>query len=399
MLKKLKEFIEATELYKTQTAVIITSVLLCCFLSFASEQAVVATNVVCGDESETVVSFSRDPDVIVSKSSFGIVENDELDLENFDAENGNGTIVIEREKKYSSDFMKIAALTISDSVSEAIELADERIESERNVKPFHVKIIDSGKVRRLKVTGGTVEEALVTAGIKLGEDDKVSVPLSASLKKGLEIRIKRIVFKDVVKTVAVDYKTKVQYDPDMYKGESYVKRAGARGEKTEYYIEKTVDSVVKEEMLVGSTVTRKPINEILICGSKERIIPYGSTNSTVNSISELPAKIDIELDENGRPKHYKQRLVGSATAYYGGYATATGEKPMPGRVAVDPREIPYHSKLYIVSCDGNYLYGYSEASDTGGFIYNSNTLVDLYFHTYEECVQFGRRDVEVYVLE
>ena len=72
---------------------------------------------------------------------------------------------------------------------------------------------------------------------------------------------------------------------------------------------------------------------------------------------------------------------------------------MPGRVAVNPKQIPYGTKMYIVSSDGKYVYGYSVAADTGGFTWNgSGTLIDLYMYSYADCVNFGRRTVEVYIL-
>ena len=119
----------------------------------------------------------------------------------------------------------------------------------------------------------------------------------------------------------------------------------------------------------------------------------------VKVISELAPKVKIELDENGKPKNYKKLIVGKATAYCGGGITATGQRAMPGRVAVNPRQIPYGTKMYIVSSDGRYLYGYCEASDTGGFARKGSATVDLYMHSYTDCIQFGRRSVEIYILE
>ena len=46
-----------------------------------------------------------------------------------------------------------------------------------------------------------------------------------------------------------------------------------------------------------------------------------------------------------------------------------------------------------------YVYGYAIAGDTGGFIHNSSTVVDLYIRGYDACKQFGRRNVDIYVLE
>lgn len=92
-------------------------------------------------------------------------------------------------------------------------------------------------------------------------------------------------------------------------------------------------------------------------------------------------------------------LVCSATAYSCegiGY-TASGTVARVGAVSVDPSVIPLGSRLYIVSNDGLYDYGYCVAEDTGGAIIGNT--VDLYFDTLEECYAFGRREVTVYILE
>jgi 3D (Asp-Asp-Asp) domain-containing protein len=50
--------------------------------------------------------------------------------------------------------------------------------------------------------------------------------------------------------------------------------------------------------------------------------------------------------------------------------------------------------MYIVTKDG-IVYGLSVAEDTGV----RGNVVDLYFHSYEECINFGRRSCTVYILE
>jgi 3D (Asp-Asp-Asp) domain-containing protein len=70
---------------------------------------------------------------------------------------------------------------------------------------------------------------------------------------------------------------------------------------------------------------------------------------------------------------------------------------IPGHVAVDPRQFPYGTRLYIMS--GNYVYGYAVAADTGGFVYNgSGVTVDLFFGSNAEAKHFGRRPVDIYVV-
>ena len=49
-----------------------------------------------------------------------------------------------------------------------------------------------------------------------------------------------------------------------------------------------------------------------------------------------------------------------------------------GYVAVDPDIIPYGSKLYIMTKDGSWDYGYAIAADTGGAMLSGRVLVDQY---------------------
>jgi len=100
------------------------------------------------------------------------------------------------------------------------------------------------------------------------------------------------------------------------------------------------------------------------------------------------------------PLRYKKKLTMEATAYEPGPVsngrwatgyTACGYKAGYGVVAVDPRVIPLNTRLYIEG------YGYAIAGDTGGAI--KGNIIDLGFETLEECYEFGRRDVVVYILD
>ena len=89
----------------------------------------------------------------------------------------------------------------------------------------------------------------------------------------------------------------------------------------------------------------------------------------------------------------------TATAYTAGhggadYYTATGTHVRIGTVAVDKRVIPLGTRMYIITNDG-IVYGVSTAEDTGV----RGDKVDLYFNSYQECINFGRRGCTVYILE
>jgi 3D (Asp-Asp-Asp) domain-containing protein len=77
--------------------------------------------------------------------------------------------------------------------------------------------------------------------------------------------------------------------------------------------------------------------------------------------------------------------------------TATGTIAKVGTAAVDPRIIPYGTKMYIESADGSWIYGYAIAEDCGGGI--KGNKIDLFFDTYDECIQFGVRKAVVYIIK
>ena len=54
--------------------------------------------------------------------------------------------------------------------------------------------------------------------------------------------------------------------------------------------------------------------------------------------------------------------------------------------------------MFIVSSDGQYIYGVATAEDTGHPDFICGYRIDLYFDTEYECVQFGARDCQVYIL-
>ncbi len=93
---------------------------------------------------------------------------------------------------------------------------------------------------------------------------------------------------------------------------------------------------------------------------------------------------------------YTQMMSMEATAYLptdGGGAgiTAMGVPATYGIVAVDPDVIPLGSKVYIPG------YGEALAADTGGAIYGYR--IDLCMEDYYQAMEFGRRNVTVFVLK
>jgi 3D (Asp-Asp-Asp) domain-containing protein len=97
------------------------------------------------------------------------------------------------------------------------------------------------------------------------------------------------------------------------------------------------------------------------------------------------------------PSRGERVLVFEATAYCYGNITKTGTSPVEGRtIAVDPEVIPLGSRVYV-SCESwPEVNGWYIAEDTGGVI--KGNIIDVYMQDYDDCIQWGRRQVEVRVL-
>lgn len=101
------------------------------------------------------------------------------------------------------------------------------------------------------------------------------------------------------------------------------------------------------------------------------------------------------IEINGETVRYSQQMEMVASMYATGEPgvgtrTASGLTVREGIVATDPDVIPLGTLLYVEG------YGYAVASDTGGGI--RGAMIDLFTHSYDEAIQFGRRTRQVYVL-
>ena len=80
-----------------------------------------------------------------------------------------------------------------------------------------------------------------------------------------------------------------------------------------------------------------------------------------------------------------------ATAYTGYSTTSTGQKPVWGTIAVDPKIIPYGTKVYIPQFGRTFI-----ANNTGGAI--KGNKIDIFMNTKKECYNWGRRTIEIQIL-
>lgn len=255
----------------------------------------------------------------------------------------------------------------------------------------NVTVTADGQSVVLCLQAGTkAAQAVEASGITRGEEDFLNVPETRYVTDGLEIAITRVTYQEYTKDFSIAFSTETRYTSDLRQGASKVSQAGVAGVRTVTYRQRLENGEVVSTETVKEEITRQPVKKIILKGTKVGKV-----------VSEAP--FDIPLDSAGQPLNYTKKLTGSATAYTSdrgdsGTHTASGRLAQVGVVAVDPRVIPYGTKLWIVSRDGTFVYGYAVAGDTGGAVRSGKLLVDLYFDTYGECSRFGRRTMNVYVL-
>ncbi|MBQ8860097.1 MAG: G5 domain-containing protein [Ruminococcus sp.] len=300
--------------------------------------------------------------------------------------------------------------TYSTSTSSILSQADIRLsradEVKRNdvedmiyievLRAFTVPIEYHGEKTQVEVADGTVEEALKKAQITLSENDVLNISTDTKLYDGIEIAVDELKYKSKVDEKTIDFDTVYEESDEYPLGFEEVTQQGKNGKAlvttTYKYVNGEFDTICGEV----EKVTQPPVDKVVLKGTAEVSQVSNITSSTSSSGSSTSSGESASGKVDGLS--YSKVLHGTATAYTAsqGALTATGVPAYVGGVAVNPNIIPYGSKLYIV-CDG-YTYGYATAVDTGGALMSGTALVDLYMSTYDECINFGRRNVTVYVL-
>lgn len=249
-----------------------------------------------------------------------------------------------------------------------------------------VSLTADGKTQDVLLPYGKVGQSLILAGIRISQDDILSVDRNTKVDDISELSIKRVIYKNISVTEEIPFDSKKENSDKIELGETKLKTEGADGEKLVTKRVKYIDGEKDSEKVIAEKVTKAPVDEVTLVGTKGAASADGEGTFT---------------DENGVKVAYSYKLTGSGTAYTApaGALTASGHEVYEGGVAVNPALIPYGSKLYIETTDGSFTYGYATAIDTGGALMDGSAVVDLFYFSLDDCYSFGRRDVNVYVIE
>lgn len=288
-----------------------------------------------------------------------------------------------------------------------------------------VTVINRGAQSVIGTYGETTGSLLARMGITPGTGDTLSCSSETQTYDGMTIELVHTETRIEEEDTTVPYPVNYYEDPDLEPGAEIVLVAGQNGlthvkSEVTYRNGKEVSRVIVQE-----TVKTKPVTQLVIRGVDRTIMEQpadpepaeqeapaassgtASGSSSSGSSSSGGSRYDgsaetsgnVIMTSSGESYTYVDVMTCSATAYtcegYVGH-TYSGTLARVGAIAVDPTVIPLGTKMYVVSNDGQYVYGYCVAEDIGGGI--KGNKIDLYFDTYAECWDFGVRMCTVYIL-
>ncbi len=255
-----------------------------------------------------------------------------------------------------------------------------------------VTIHNCGNTMQVNSYGQTVGQLLSENGITVGGEYVLSLPEDTETYDGMEISINHVVQSEETYTQEIPYEITYCDDDTMQEGEQQVLVEGISGQVLRKASVVYENKQEKSRTVLEEDVLEQPVNQVVAVGTGKNVGAKRTAPLIGDGVIVLPT---------GEVLTYSRQAQFSATAYTSvdegcNNITATGSHVRPGVVAVDPKVIPYGTRMFIVTNDGQYIYGVGTAEDCGGAI--KGNKLDLYFETVSECWEFGVRNCTVYFL-
>ncbi|MBR2954498.1 MAG: DUF348 domain-containing protein [Clostridia bacterium] len=403
------------------TAIILAFAILCAGTAFAAtSETSYVVDIYEGSQVTRIETTETVAEKVVAEAGIQLSENDRLILDDFNPGkdsrieiyragqvtfvHADGKIVDTTFAGTVEELIENQGVTLSDTLFSSVNVNavvtnNLRVEI---ISAFDIIINVDGEEKAVQTTEKTVGDVLTEQGITLDEDDEVSPSADTVLSNGLVIDVLRVEYVTRETEEKIPFTTEKVNSSAMNKGTQKVTQKGVNGIKTFTYEDKVVNGVVESSELVSEEVTKEPVKEIIKVGTlvKQTSKKLGNNKIEKNGkpISELELPSKYSIGKNNVPTEYKYTIQGRGAAYcIPGGITATGRPVKPGYIAVNPKQIPYGTEMWIVSNDG-VVYGYAIAADTGGFVKKGYFTCDLYMNSTEQCYQWGDRGVTIYVL-
>ena len=222
----------------------------------------------------------------------------------------------------------------------------------------------------------TVANALAEAGVDLTPVDKVLPGRDELVSNGMDVAVIRVTTVSIIEREEIAFDTLFEGDPDLAWGDSrrVEGQSGVRAGEFEVTYENGEET---GRVLLRESVEREPQNAVV----------YYSSGS--DYAGEMPEGQRVVSVLHVYATWYNPASAGKPRSSPGYGITSTGVPVTRGIVAVDPRVIPYGTKMFIPG------YGFGVAADCGGGV--KGNMIDLGYPDGVES-DWISRGVDIYIL-
>ena len=303
-----------------------------------------------------------------------------------------------------------------------------------NTKLSHVKIILSNGYEMDVVTSKTkISEILNENHIILLPEEKTIPKKNEELSDNKTIKITKDVTEEVIaeeeKEVTIEEilqsynsivekiikeQTTIPYETitkDVSTGtgtkQDRIVQNGEDGIKETTYKVKYQNDIEIEKIEIGSQIIKEPVNKIIEVRtlqvttrtSTERESTVATSNPAVTSTTSLAKKVEgiTPSVRTLNASAYTASTCGKAPGSSGYGRTASGAMATAWYTVAAGSGYKLGTVMYIPYFANKPNGGWFVVQDRGGAI--SNNRVDIYMDTYNECIVFGRRNLECYIYE
>lgn len=250
-----------------------------------------------------------------------------------------------------------------------------------------VNILVDGQLREVWAYKDTVEEVIADNGITLNPLDRYEgVSANDRIQEGMKIQVVRVSEEIIAEQSEIPF-TIVQKPNDvMNEGETRTVVNGENGIREKYYKLTYEDSKPVSRIFINEKIVKEPVN---------KIVEYGTVLNFRNHRGDLVRYKDvIKMKATAYTSSFEDTGKNPGHPQFG--ITYTGLKAREGIIAVDPKVIPLGTKVYVEVPGSAPDYGFAIAGDIGSAI--KGNLIDLYFDSPQKVRQWGKRTVNVYIL-
>lgn len=295
-----------------------------------------------------------------------------------------------------SDGYEMNVLTTKEKVSDILDENHIILLPEENVIPNPESNISDNKT--IRITTENEQTVKVTETVETSNE--------VTVEKLLEENYNNIVEKIVVEQTAIPFETETN---DLSTGDGdkkeVIKRRGIDGIKETTYKIKYQNDIEVSRTEISTNITKQPVNKLVEIRNNEVSSRSSVDRETLEAVAQtasangnaLAAKAQgmTPVVKTLNASAYTASTCGKSANSSGYGITASGARASAWCTVAAGKGYPMGTIIYIPYFANKPNGGWFVVQDRGGAI--SNNKLDVYMSTYNECINFGRRNLECYI--